>query len=100
MEAKKHIKTIIIEDDASSIKLLREFLKSFDFVDVIGEASTYQEAEVLIKSSGKLDLIFMDIDLNGASGLDLITHVNPQTKILFITGYADFAVKAFEFNTI
>lgn len=100
MESKKNIKTIIVEDDPASVKLLKEFLKSFDFVEVVGEATTYQDAEKLIKSSGKIDLIFMDIDLNGASGLDLIAFVNPQTKILFITGYADFAVKAFEFNTI
>ncbi len=94
------VNALIIEDDAASITLLKEFLKDFPYINMLGVASNIKDAESLIKSESKVDLIFMDIDLKGANSLDLIKHVDPKTKVLFITAFPDFAVKAFEFNTI
>jgi two-component system LytT family response regulator len=95
------VNALIIEDDASSITLLKEFLRDFSYVQILGEASNIKDAEALIKTHNKVaDLIFMDIDLKGVNSLDLIKYVNPKTKVLFITAFPDFAVKAFEFNTI
>lgn len=97
----KVIKTVFIEDDSASVNLLTEFLKSFDFIDVIGIASTYKDAENLLqKNSEIVDLVILDIDLQGANSLDLIKYLTPQTKILFTTSFTEFAVKAFEYNTI
>jgi two-component system LytT family response regulator len=94
------INALIIEDDASSVTLLKEFLKDFSYIELLGEASNIKDAESLIKNNPKVDLVFMDIDLKGANALDLIKHVGPKTKVLFITAFPDFAVKAFEYNTI
>lgn len=98
---KQVIKTIIIEDDSASVNLLTEFLKSFDFIDVIGIASTFKDSETLLQNSSAIvDLVILDIDLQGANSLDLIKYLTPQTKILFTTSFTEFAVKAFEYNTI
>jgi two-component system LytT family response regulator len=98
---KSVINTVIIEDDAASVALLTEFLKSFDFINVIGKAGTYKESEALLKElSEEINLLILDIDLEGANSLDLIKYLNPRTKILFTTSFTEFAVKAFEFNTI
>jgi two-component system LytT family response regulator len=98
---KSNINTVIIEDDAASVNLLTEFLKSFDFINITGKSGKYKEAEVLLKTqSESLDLVILDIDLEGANSLDLIKYLKPRTKILFTTSFTEFAVKAFEFNTI
>ncbi len=94
------VQALIIEDDAASVTLLKEFLKDFGYIQVLGEASNFKDAENLIKENQKVDLLFMDIDLKGANSLDLIKYVDQKTKILFITAFPDFAVKAFEYNTI
>lgn len=94
------VNALIIEDDSSSIILLKEFLRDFSYVQILGEASNIKDAEALIKTHSKVDLLFMDIDLKGVNSLDLIKHVSPKTKVLFITAFPDFAVKAFEYNTI
>ncbi len=94
------IRAIIIEDDSSSVTLLKEFLKDFSYITVEGVASNLKDAEAIIRENSDVDLIFMDIDLKGANSLDLLKHVNGKTKVLFITAFPDFAVKAFEFNTI
>lgn len=96
----KSINALIIEDDASSVTLLKEFLKDFSYINITGEATNIKDAETLMKEHSNADLVFMDIDLKGANSLDLIKHVNAKTRVLFITAFPDFAVKAFEFNTI
>lgn len=99
--SKHQINTVIIEDDLASVSLLSEFLKSFDFVKVIGKAGKYKECETLLKElANEIDLVILDIDLEGANSLDLIKFLRPKTKILFTTSFTEFAVKAFEFNTI
>ncbi len=94
------VHALIIEDDTSSVTLLKEFLKDFPYIGLLGEASNIKEAKTLINDNPNVDLIFMDIDLKGTNALDLLKLLDPQTKILFISAYPDFAVKAFEYNTI
>ena len=94
------IRTIIIEDDPISMKLLKEFLKRFEHIEVINEATNFQDAEEVLKSKQVFELLITDIDLQGANALDLIKYVSPTINILFTTSFAEFAVKAFEYNTI
>lgn len=96
----KNIRTLIIEDDVSSLVLLKEFIKDFPFLNIIGEANTIKEAESLVKANQDAELIFLDIDLHGVNALDIVKYLKPTTKILFITAHPQFAVKAFEYNTI
>lgn len=95
------VRTVIIEDDEASVSLLTEFLKSFTFIKVTAKAHTLKEAESLLsETADSIDLVILDIDLQGANSMDLIKHLKPKTKILFTTAFAEFAVKAFEYNTI
>ena len=64
------VNALIIEDDTSSVVLLKEFLKDFPYIDLLGEASNIKDAEILIKNNTKVDLVFMDIDLKGSNALD------------------------------
>jgi response regulator of citrate/malate metabolism len=74
--SKSLINAVIIEDDASSVALLNEFLKSFDFIKVIGTAGKYKDSEQLLKEqSSSIDLLILDIDLEGANSLDLIKYL-------------------------
>jgi DNA-binding LytR/AlgR family response regulator len=95
------VNTVIIEDDAASVALISEFLKNFDFIHIIGKAGSYKESGELLQSvSEEVDLVILDIDLGGLNSIDLIKYLRPETKILFTTSFTDFALKAFEYNTI
>jgi two-component system LytT family response regulator len=96
----KTVDAIIIEDDSSSVALLKEYLKDFTYIKLLGEATNIKDAEFLIKNNPQVDLVFMDIDLSDTNALDLMKLIHHKTKIIFITAYLDFAVKAFEYNTI
>jgi two-component system LytT family response regulator len=100
METSTEIKTVIVEDDPISVKLLQEILKKYSFINIVGIATSYDEAEVMLKNTKSLDLLITDIDLKGTNALDLIQFIRPETNILFTTSFAEFAIKAFEFNTL
>ncbi len=94
---KHNIKTIIVDDEMLPREDLIEILKRFSAIKVVGEASNLEEARELIKID-KPDLIFLDIKLRGENGFELLPDIPKDVKIVFVTAYDTFAVKAFEVN--
>ncbi len=91
-------RALIVDDEAPARAELRHQLATFDDVVVVGEATTAEEAEVLIDSVG-YDLIFLDIRMPGVGGIALghrLTKVDDAPAVVFTTAFADHAVEAFE----
>lgn len=78
-------------------ELIKEQLKNFEALEVIGSADSLLSARDMIEEKDP-EIIFLDIDLNGASSFDLIPYIKATCKIVFITASANQAVKAFEVN--
>ena len=90
----------VIVDDVDMIRMtMKKLLQNFPVIELVGEAADYDSAKELINKT-KPDLVFLDIDLNGITSLDLINEVNCNPKIIFITAHPDFALKAFELNAV
>jgi two-component system LytT family response regulator len=96
---KDKIRAILVDDVELMRITLKKVLEQFPHIDLIGEASDFDSAKELINSA-KPDLVFLDIDLNGLTSIDLLSQVNHVPKIIFITSHPDFAIKAFELNAI
>lgn len=96
---KKYFNAIIVDDERLARKEMILMLKEFNNIKIVGEAEDVKTAKVL---SDKLnpDLIFLDIQLPGDSGFTLVEQLNPKTKIIFVTAYDEFAVRAFEVNAL
>lgn len=96
------IKAIIVDDEMPARSELGFILEETGRVEVIGEAGDVRAAVELIKAK-KADVIFLDINMPGFSGLQLAevlkTHPNPPA-IIFVTAYSGFALKAFEVNAV
>lgn len=90
----------VVVDDVDMIRMtMKKLLQNFPVIELVGEAADYDSAKELINKT-KPDLVFLDIDLNGITSLDLISEVNCNPKIIFITAHPDFALKAFELNAV
>lgn len=95
------IKVLIVDDEQSTINVLKEMLSSFVNYKVVGEALTLQHA-LELTCIEKPDLVLLDIVLGNKTGFDYINSFLPNInfKIIFISAYNEYAIKAFEYNAI
>jgi two-component system LytT family response regulator len=97
--AKETIKSVVVDDVDFMRATLKKVLDGFPHIEIVGEASDYESARKVINDT-KPDLVFLDIDLNGLTSIDLLNEINCEPKIIFITSHPDFAIKAFELNAV
>lgn len=92
-----HCKSLIIDDDADCRKVLFRMLKKYPEVSVIGEAGNIDTALNLFKSE-EPDSVFLDIKLKNENAFDFINQIPKKTRVIFVSGYDKYALKAFEIN--
>jgi two-component system LytT family response regulator len=94
-------RSIIVDDEKSSRTSLKKLLKAYPQIEIIDEAADGVDAVEKIEAA-KPDLIFLDIQMPGLNGFDVLRtlSVNPTPKVVFVTAYDQYAVKAFEVNAI
>jgi two-component system LytT family response regulator len=97
--AKDTIKSVVVDDVDMMRITLKKVLDGFPNIEIVGEASDYESARQVINDT-KPDLVFLDIDLNGLTSIDLLNEITCDPKIIFITSHPDFAIKAFELNAV
>lgn len=96
---KTKFKTIIVDDEELAREDLKVLLENFNEIEIIGEAESVEEAYPLINYLNP-DLIFLDIQMPGESGFDLLKKIETDAKIIFVTAYDEYAIRAFEVNAI
>jgi two-component system LytT family response regulator len=89
--------TLIIDDERLARSELKRLLKAHPQIQVLGEASDAEEALRKILQL-KPDLLFLDIQMPGKTGFDLIRELPTLPKVIFTTAFDEYALKAFEFN--
>jgi two-component system LytT family response regulator len=94
-----NIRTLIIDDERGARQELIRMLKSYPQVTVLGEAANADEAEQLIGLL-KPDLIFLDIQMPGRSGFDLLENLVHVPQVIFVTAFDSYAVQAFEVSAM
>jgi len=97
--AKDRIRSVVVDDVDMMRATLKKVLDGFSHIEIVGEALAYESAREVINST-KPDLVFLDIDLNGLTSIDLLNEITCEPKIIFITSHPDFAIKAFELNAV
>jgi two-component system, LytTR family, response regulator len=93
------LKAIIVDDERLARTELNKLLKEHTEIDVIAEASNVQEAIEKIEELNP-DLIFLDIQMPGKTGFDLLEELDKAPHVIFTTAYDEFALKAFEVNAL
>jgi two-component system LytT family response regulator len=94
------MKALIIDDERLARNEVRRLLAEFSWVSVVGEAENADEALTKI---GELhpDLLFLDVQMPGKTGFDLLESVRDELPhVIFTTAYDEFALRAFEVNAL
>lgn len=95
----KKITAIIVEDSRLARNELKDLLKVIPEVEIIAEAENADIAFELINSQNP-DLIFLDIQLPGKDGFQLLEMLENVPMVVFTTAFDEFAIKSFEYNTL
>lgn len=93
------IRTIIIDDERLARNELKKLLQDYSEIEVIDEAANVQEGIEKIEKHNP-DLIFLDIQMPGKTGFNLLEELDRAPKVIFTTAYDEFALKAFEVNAL
>ncbi len=93
------IKAIIIDDERLARNELKKLLQNHGDIEVIEEAANVDDGIEKIETLNP-DLIFLDIQMPGKSGFDLLAEVEKAPKVIFTTAYDEYAIKAFEVNAL
>ncbi len=92
-------KVIIIDDEKSGRALIKEYLDNHQDLILMGEANNGVDA-IKIINEFKPDLVFMDIQMPGLSGFDVLEHLEELPTIIFSTAYDKYALQAFEVHAV
>lgn len=93
------MKAILIDDEPAARDDLRRLLGAHPEITIVGEAGRVAAAEELLRAVDH-DLVFLDVELRGGLGFDLLPHVRPEARIVFVTAHSHYAVRAFEINAV
>ena len=94
------LKAIVVDDEYPARKELRYILQLTQQVEVVGEFEDGEEALTYIDRDCP-DVVFLDIRMQGSDGLRVAELINARAKpprIVFTTGFSEYAARAFELN--
>lgn len=92
-------KALIIDDERLARNELKKLLQDFPEIEVIGEAINANEGIEKIESLSP-DLVFLDVQMPGKTGFDMLCELERAPHVIFTTAYDEFALKAFEVNAL
>jgi len=93
------MKALIVDDERLARTELKRLLASFKEINVVGEAVNADDALEKIQEL-KPDLLFLDIQMPGKTGFDMLEELDAVPTVIFVTAYDEYALKAFEYNAL
>jgi two-component system LytT family response regulator len=93
------MKALIVDDERLARKELIKLLEDHPMIEVVGEAMNAEEANQMVNDLNP-DLLFLDIQMPGKTGFQLLEELDAVPLVVFTTAYDEFALKAFEVNAL
>jgi two-component system, LytTR family, response regulator len=93
------MRAMIVDDEPLARRELGRLLAEFAWIDIVGEAANVGEAALLIERLLP-ELLFLDIQMPGGTGFDLLERLEHLPRVVFTTAYDMHAVRAFEVNAL
>ncbi len=92
----------LVDDEPLAIERLTRLLAKFDEIHIAGSATDPARAieELNSQAKGPIDVLFLDIQMAGINGFDLLSRLTAQPFVIFTTAYDEYALRAFEVNSI
>jgi two-component system LytT family response regulator len=93
------MKALLIDDERLARQELKSLLASYPEIQIVGEANNAETAKESIKQL-QPDVIFLDIQMPGKNGFELLEEISGVPEVVFVTAYDEYAIRAFEVNAL
>jgi two-component system LytT family response regulator len=93
------LRAYLVDDEALALKRLHKLLAATGSVEVVG-STTDQAKAISFLDSHQVDVLFLDIQMPGMNGFELLARLGTQPVVIFTTAYDKYALKAFEVNSV
>lgn len=93
------MKALLVDDERLARAGLKRLLKAHDDITIVGEAANAEEATAQIQRLHP-DVVFLDVEMPGRSGLEMLEELDELPAVIFTTAHEDYAVRAFEFSAV
>jgi len=95
------IRTLVVDDEPIGRERVLSLLQHEEDVEIVGECSDGAQAIVAIQQQAP-DLVFLDVQMPGATGFGVIDAVGPERmpNVIFVTAYDEYALRAFEYHAL
>lgn len=93
------MKALLIDDERLARSELRRLLCAHPEIEIVGEAANAAQAEEKIAALHP-DLIFLDVQMPGRTGFELLAELADAPRVIFTTAYDQYALKAFDFGAL
>lgn len=98
------ITVAIVEDEAAAAKQLTDYLRNFEkeYGEVF-QITHYENAGSFLEPYRQVEIVFMDIQMPGINGMEgarMLREIDPETKLIFVTNMAQYAVQGYEVDAL
>ena len=93
-------KTLIVDDERLARAELKRLLAAHPQIDIVAEADSAAAAQQLLHTQPDIQLVFLDIQMPGCSGLELAATLRPELLFVFCTAFDSYALDAFALNAL
>ena len=90
---------LLVDDEPSASARLGDLLAAYGEIEVLGAVRSVEQAAAFIE--GRVpDIVFLDVEMPGGSGLSLLEKLPAETEVCFVTAYSKYAVSAYDFGAV
>jgi two-component system LytT family response regulator len=90
----------LVDDEPLAIERLSRLLEKYDSLHVAGSATDPQQAVQFLNGPNDIDVLFLDVQMPGMNGFELLSRLQVQPFIIFTTAFDQYALRAFEVSSI
>jgi len=100
------LRAYLVDDEPLAIERLKRMLAPYDFLSIAGSATDPSKAQEFLSAAAhespgnRIDVLFLDIQMPGMNGFELLSRLAVQPLVIFTTAYDQYALRAFEVNSI
>lgn len=93
------MRALVVDDEKPARRWLASLLQTYPDIHIVGEADSVPLARQLLQQA-EVDVVFLDVQMPPATGFDLLPGLEPGIRVVFVTAWDHFAVRAFEANAL